>query len=200
MQKLEQAKQVTEQKAKQAADKSAAMMEYQNRVQSGEDPNSVMMEIGPRMGGSLSGMASVSRAAQATAPKSLEFQKEGDNTFYHSSKAEPWKHMPNAHADLALGNTIVSHTMSQISGIERELETEGINKKVKEGLESRLTEKKLMVNKVAKQRKQAIPFPEVETDSGSSSSKAKHKYIYGKGIVPIEEEQAAPTEETDTGE
>jgi hypothetical protein len=187
-QKLDEAKQKMQAQVQATAQKAASMMEYESRVKGGEDPNKVMMEIGPRMGASASGLASVSRAQQASVPKNLELRNEGNETFYRSSPTERYQHVPKGSSDRFLGNTIATHTMARINKIEEDLAVPELKAKERKLLESELTQKKKIINEIAKGRKQPVEFPEVEATTKSSKG-ATHRYIPGQGIVPIEQEQ-----------
>jgi hypothetical protein len=60
--------------SKVAAEKFSAMQEYKQRVQKGEDPMQVLMEIGPRIGGQGAVEAAVVRAQQAQQAAQLKAQ------------------------------------------------------------------------------------------------------------------------------
>lgn len=97
MQRLEEAKKVNEWKMQKFAQQAQVQMQARQRIASGEDPTKVWMELGPEMGFTGSGQASISRAAQAKIPPTLQTQQEGGQTYYQSGQ-RPWIHVPNQRA------------------------------------------------------------------------------------------------------
>lgn len=122
--------------AQNMAAKSSAMMQYQQRVQSGEDPNKVMMELGPRMsGGSMGGMGSILK--QGAPPPQAQFGQSPSGRGYaqigNQLKWEPNAATPKPTQDQLdekmLKQANLQESVANIKRIQNEL-TDATDKKV----------------------------------------------------------------------
>ena len=169
-QKLQQAKQVSDMKIQQAAQAFQAQgqyaQDYQSMVDGGMSEGDASIKAALKNPGFLkggSGLAAVSRAAQASVPKNLEITDQGGKQFYRSSPTEAYKMVPGGSEDKVMEHQPAIAGFKSIAQMETELRTPGMKEADRASISRDLDDEKRRVNEMYKSRKMTPPFPKLES-------------------------------------
>ena len=167
-QRVDQAKQTFDFKTKQAAQSMQAQGQYQtdydSMVGQGIPEGEASIKAALKNPGFLkggSGLAAVTRAAQANVPKNLEIKQQEGKQFYRSSPTEAYKMVPGGSEDKVLGH---QPAISQFASLRQmEAEYRLADDKTKKKLAPAIEDTKRQLNDYYKSKNQTLPFPKVGT-------------------------------------
>lgn len=161
-QKLDEASQINQMRIQQASQLMQAQGRYRGRYQElidqGISPDQASIKAALEnadmfRGGT--GLGAVQRAAQATAPKTLETDDSG--RFFRSSPTEPWHAIPGGSEDKVLAHAPALEAFKEIGQIKKDMA--GLKGKELEGKQQELAEAQSRVNELYRARGIDVPFP-----------------------------------------
>lgn len=181
-QRLEESQKLSSMKIMQQAQQMDAQMRMSERIKRGEPRDQVLMEEGPlAFGGSA--MGGIMRAAQASAPKSLEIKAEGGEQFYRSSPSERYQHIPKSNVEKVMQNKIIDASNKRIDALDKYRREFAETPQDKESAMQMILTEKRKQNAIYRDRGEDVPFPEVTGEVGDVEA----NYEIGKGFSPVGE-------------
>lgn len=177
-QKLQEASQINQLKIQQAAQTLQAQgqynQDYQAFLDQGMSEGDASIKAALKNPGFLkggSGLAAVSRAAQASVPKNLEINKQAEGTFYRSSPTEQYHIVPGGSEDKVMEHQPVISAFASLRKAESDYSA--ADDKTKPKIAADIEDKQRKINRYYKSKNKGLPFPDVAESAALPMPKAK---------------------------